>query len=185
MSKYQQLQKIANQVKVCPRCRLSKNRKKAVPGEGDFDAKIMFIGESPGRFEDVEGRPFVGPAGKYLNKLLALINLKRENVFITSVIKCHPPKNRNPKDDELAACRIYWKGQVSLIKPKIVVLLGRIAAKEVLGIEKIKENRKVVVKGKIKYFLTYHPAAGMRFPKVRKEMRKDFLRLAKLIREFA
>lgn len=183
LSKYQQLQKVSNQIKICKRCRLARTRKNAVPGEGNINAKVMFLGESPGRLEDEAGRPFVGPAGKFLNKLLEKISLQRKNIFITSVIKCHPPKNRNPKKDELAACRIHWKKQIKIIKPKIIVLLGRIAANEALGISKLKKNRHLMVKNKIKYFVTYHPAAGRRFPKIRKKMEKDFLKLKDLIKD--
>ena len=178
MTKREAIAKLNRKIQVCKQCRLSKYRTKAVPGEGSVAAKIMFIGEAPGRREDELGRPFVGMAGKFLNKLLSEINLKRQHVYITSVIKCRPPRNRNPYVDEIAACQNWWIKQIEIIKPKKIVLLGVCAFKTVLGAGKLKDLRgKWIVKNHIKYLPTYHPAAGMRFSRIRKKMKKDFRKI--------
>src|SRR3989338_2730743 len=116
---------IAEQVKVCTKCGLCKARAKAVPGSGNPNADVMFIGEGPGKNEDLQGEPFVGAAGKFLEELLACINMKRQDVFITNVVKCRPPGNRDPEPEEVATCYPYLEKQVALIKPKLIVLLGR------------------------------------------------------------
>ena len=119
------LEEVAQQVSVCTDCPLSKGRTKAVPGEGPADAEIMFIGEGPGFHEDQQGRPFVGPAGQFLDQLIMSAGLKREEVFIANVVKCRPPNNRDPLPGEIAACRKHLDKQIELINPKVVVTLGR------------------------------------------------------------
>ena len=119
------LDKIASEVRVCLRCPLGKERTHAVPGEGPANARIMFIGEGPGYHEDMQGRPFVGASGQYLEELLAGIRLRRKDVFIANVVKCRPPGNRDPEPVELAACRDYLDRQIALIQPEVVVTLGR------------------------------------------------------------
>lgn len=152
----------------------------AVPGEGSGNAKVMFLGESPGRMEDVTGRPFVGPSGKFLDWLLAKNNLDRKSFFISSVIKSHPPQNRNPRQDEVAACRGWWQAQLQIIKPKMMVLLGRVALKAVLGREDLaKCHGKKIVQGSLVYFPTFHPSSGRRFPSVKKKMINDFINFKK------
>jgi uracil-DNA glycosylase len=154
------LEKIAEDVRGCPLCKLARTRKNAVPGEGQISAKIMFIGEAPGRNEDEEGRPFVGAAGRILNDLLKKVGIERSQVFITNIVKCRPPNNRVPKEDELNACRPYLDRQIALIKPKVICILGRTAYSSLLGGSSITANRgKIVVRGGQKYFLTFHPAA--------------------------
>jgi uracil-DNA glycosylase family 4 len=154
------LEKIAEDVRGCPLCKLARTRKNAVPGEGQLSAKIMFIGEAPGRNEDEEGRPFVGAAGRILNDLLKKVGIERSQVFITNIVKCRPPNNRVPKEDELNACRPYLDRQIALIKPKVICILGRTAYSSLLGGSSITANRgKIVVRGGQKYFLTFHPAA--------------------------
>ena len=137
-----------------------------------MDAKVFFVGQAPGREEDKAGRPFVGRAGQYLNKMLDEIGLKREDVFITSVVKHYPPKNRMPKADEIEACRPYLLRQLEVVNPKIIVLMGKIAAK--MKNEPVLKRRKVIV--------TVHPAAAMRFPKMAKRMENDFQQLVLLLR---
>ena len=154
------LEKIAADVRGCPLCKLSRSRKNAVPGEGQLSAKIMFIGEAPGRSEDEKGRPFVGAAGRILDELLKKAGIERSEVFITNIVKCRPPNNRVPKGDELTACRPYLDRQIALIKPKVICILGRTAYSSLLGGSSITANRgKIVERAGQKYFLTFHPAA--------------------------
>jgi DNA polymerase len=154
------LEKIAANVRGCPLCKLSRSRKNAVPGEGQLSAKIMFIGEAPGRSEDEKGRPFVGAAGRILDELLKKAGIERSQVFITNIVKCRPPNNRVPKEDELTACRPYLDRQIALIKPKVICILGRTAYSALLGGSSITANRgKIVERAGQKYFLTFHPAA--------------------------
>jgi uracil-DNA glycosylase family 4 len=154
------LEKIAEEVRGCPLCKLAMTRKNAVPGEGQLSAKIMFIGEAPGRSEDEEGRPFVGAAGRILNDLLKKVGIERSQVFITNIVKCRPPNNRVPKEDELNACRPYLDRQIALIKPEVICILGRTAYSSLLGGSSITANRgKIIKRAGQKYFLTFHPAA--------------------------
>ena len=170
------LKTLAKRIENCRLCRLWKNRKKAVPGEGPENAKIMLIGQAPGKQEDATGRPFVGRAGKFLNALLDEIGLDRRKCFITSVVKCFPPKNRPPRADEAKICiENYLAKQIELVNPKLVVLLGRIAQRYVP--ESLLSGRIVL--------RTAHPAAGMRFPKIRKKMKRDFSLLKRLICEIS
>lgn len=191
-SKKDDLFKLAEDVRRCTDCPLWKGRTLAVPGEGDPDAKIMIVGEGPGAEEDRLGRPFVGRAGKFLDKMLDVANLDRESVFITNVVKCRPPENRDPKKEEINACKGWLEKQISIIDPQIVVVLGRIALKRLLDKDKIGELRgKTVEKkyfsdGKVvsrKYFITYHPSAGIRSPeKFGGAIKEDFKKLSSLIR---
>ena len=119
------LAEIAREVSVCTRCKLHHSRKRAVPGEGPANAQIMFIGEGPGFYENEQGRPFVGQAGKFLDELLQRAGLKRSEVFITNVVKCRPPGNRDPELDELQACGAYLERQIAAINPLVIVTLGR------------------------------------------------------------
>ena len=154
------LEKIAADVRGCLLCKLSRSRKNAVPGEGQLSAKIMFIGEAPGRSEDEKGRPFVGAAGRILDELLKKAGIERSEVFITNIVKCRPPNNRVPKEDELTACRPYLDRQIALIKPKVICILGRTAYSSLLGGSSITANRgKIMERAGQKYFLTFHPAA--------------------------
>ncbi|MEM2909211.1 MAG: uracil-DNA glycosylase [Candidatus Bilamarchaeaceae archaeon] len=170
------LTKISRQIVKCRKCRLWKTRKRAVPGEGSPHARIMLVGQAPGKTEDATGRPFVGRAGKLLTELLESAGIRRKDVFITSVIKCFPPGNRAPKKDEIAACKPHLEKQIALIKPKIIVLLGNIAIKTVLGdvgkLDKI--HGKPIRKESVICIPNYHPAAAMRFPKIKRKMMVDF-----------
>jgi len=187
MSRAAELKKLHEEIRACKKCGLWKTRTNAVPGEGTADAKIMFIGLAPGRMENLTGRPFIGRAGKLLNELLAIAGLKRREVFITSVLKSMLPKNRPPKADEIEACLPYLKKQIEIIQPKIIVLLGDVAMRAVLGkkIGKITEIHGKIIErnGKI-YFPTYHPAAGLRSAKIkRKQLESDFKKLKQIVKK--
>lgn len=170
------LEEVRKQIVRCRKCRLWKTRKNAVPGEGNPHAKIMFIGQAPGRTEDATGKPFVGRAGKLLTEILAENGLERKDVFITSVLRCFPPRNRMPRKDEIDACKPYLLQYLKLIKPKTVFLLGNVAIKTVLGdIGKLdKIHGKKIVRGGVAYIPTYHPAAGIRFPGIKRKLKMDF-----------
>ena len=162
------LKQLNEQIKNCRKCRLWQGAKNGVPGEGPFHAKVMLVGQNPGEEEDKTGRPFVGRAGKFLNKVLAKNGINREELFVTNLVKHVTPKNRKPLPDEIAACAPYLEAQVNAIKPKIVVLMGAVAwqAPRVEGIE---------------YFETYHPSAAMRFTKMRKKFERDLSGLKELL----
>jgi DNA polymerase len=178
------LEKIAAEVTGCPLCKLVRTRKNAVPGEGQLAAKIMFIGEAPGRSEDEKGRPFVGAAGRILDEMLGKAGIERSQVFITNVVKCRPPNNRMPEDDEAAACRPYLDRQVALIRPRIICILGRTAYSSLLGGGSITANRgKVIEKGGQKYFLTIHPAAAIYNRSMLSLLEGDLKKLAKEIKQ--
>ena len=173
------LEKIAANVRGCPLCKLSRSRKNAVPGEGQLSAKIMFIGEAPGRSEDEKGRPFVGAAGRILDELLKKAGIERSQVFITNIVKCRPPNNRVPKEDELTACRPYLDRQIALIKPKVICILGRTAYSALLGGSSITANRgKIVERAGQKYFLTFHPAAVIYNKSLLSALEADLKKLA-------
>ena len=178
------LEKIAVEVKGCPLCKLARTRKNAVPGEGQLAARIMFVGEAPGRSEDEKGRPFVGAAGRILDDLLQRTGIDRSQVFITNIAKCRPPNNRVPEDDEVAACKPYFERQIALIKPKVICILGRTAYASLLGGSTITTNRgKMVDKEGQKYFLTYHPAAAIYNKSLLATLEADLKKLAKEIKE--
>jgi DNA polymerase len=171
---------LAGKIKACKKCRLSKKRINAVPGEGDPRAKLMFIGEAPGAKEDETGKPFMGMAGVFLDSLLKKFKIKRKNIFITSIVKCRPPDNRDPKQDEIKACSYFLNKQIKLIKPKLIVLLGDIALRALLNEKKVSQfHGDIFIKSKIKYIPTFHPSAGMRFPRIRKLMEDDFKKIKK------
>ena len=180
LKKEKELEKLHQEIKNCKKCPLWKLRKNAVPGEGPVNSKIMIIGQAPGVDEDRTGRPFVGRAGKFLNKLLKIAEIKREKVFITSPLKClpQPPINRKPKKEEIKACFPWLKKQIEIINPKIFILLGEVAFSIFFPKEKLSNFRgKLIKKGNRKFFITYHPAAGLRFPKIRQILEKDFGKL--------
>ena len=135
MEKARLLEELAAEIKVCPKCRLSETRTHAVPGEGSANARIMFVGEGPGENEDKTGRPFVGQAGKLLNKLLEEAGIEREDVFISNIVKCRPPGNRVPAADEVEACNDYLMAQIAITEPKFICPLGSSSLKTLLGAE--------------------------------------------------
>lgn len=175
---------LAKEVSACTRCILAKTRTKAVPGEGPEHAAIMFVGEGPGFHEDQQGRPFVGAAGNFLNELLQSIGLKREDVFIANVVKCRPPGNRDPLPEEIEACRQFLDRQITLIKPKVIVTLGRFSMARAFPNEKISaiHGRPRKIDG-IVYVPMFHPAAALHQPSLRKTVEEDFAKLPKILAE--
>lgn len=178
------LQEIAEQIAACTECRLHENATNAVPGYGDVNAEILFIGEAPGANEDKQGLPFVGRSGKYLDYLIDLINLKREQVFITNVVKHRPPDNRDPQTDEIIACKHFLDRQFDVIDPLVVVTLGRFSMaryfpnakiSKIHGQPKYEDNRA--------YYPLYHPAAALRNPGLRHDMEADIKRIPEIIEE--
>lgn len=172
------LDSIAGEVRECTRCGLHSGRTNAVPGMGPPDADIMFIGEGPGFHEDRQGLPFVGAAGKFLEELLADIGLRREDVFIANVIKCRPPGNRDPQPEELEACRPYLEQQIQVIRPKVIVTLGRFSMYRYFpgaSISKIHGQAKRF--GNVLVVPMFHPAAALHQPKWRPVLKEDFAKL--------
>ena len=177
-----QLREIASEIVVCPLCELARTRTKAVPGEGDPNARIMLIGEGPGWHEDQQGRPFVGAAGKFLNELLAIAGLKREDVFITNVVKCRPPGNRDPMPDEIAACAPYLDRQIAAIDPDVIVTLGRFSMARWFPGERIsKIHGQPKRDGSRLIVPMYHPAAALHQSALRGAIEEDFAKLPKFL----
>jgi len=172
------LAEVAMQTAVCTRCKLHHGRKKSVPGAGDPQARVMFIGEGPGFHENQQGLPFVGAAGKFLDTLLEEANLDRNSVFITNVVKCRPPGNRDPVTEELAACKPYLERQIAAINPDVIVTLGRISMSYYINNGKIS-----AIHGRCYWFNgrlvvpMYHPAAALHQPSLREVVKQDFAKL--------
>lgn len=182
------LQAIAKDVQACRRCRLYQTATRAVPGEGNPQAKLMFIGEGPGYYEDQTGRPFVGQAGKLLEKLLASIGLKREEVFIGNVIKHRPPDNRDPLPDEIEACRLWLDEQIEVIQPEVIVTLGRFSmAKFIPGvlISQVHGQPRYVDWNQHRLIIVpmYHPAAALRSEKVMQAIEMDFQKMKNFLNQ--
>src|SRR6266496_4229444 len=184
MSSAEILKEVAAEVSTCARCDLCKSRTRAVPGEGNPQAKILFIGEGPGFHEDKQGRPFVGPSGQLLQELLASINLKRADVFITNVVKCRPPDNRDPLPAEINACNDYLDRQIAAINPQVIVTLGRHSMVKFFGSEKIStiHGRARKVDGRMRIAM-YHPAAGLHQQNLKDTIRADFKKIPTVIAE--
>ncbi|HXG58828.1 MAG TPA: uracil-DNA glycosylase [Thermoanaerobaculia bacterium] len=167
--------RLRDEALACTRCRLAKTRTQVVFGSGNRNAELMFVGEAPGRDEDLQGEPFVGRAGQLLTDIIKAMKLRREDVYIANVIKCRPPENRNPEPDELEACRPYIQRQVKLIRPKVIVTLGRFALQSLTG----KGHAISAVRGQwldydgIKVMPTYHPAYLLRNPAAKKDVWAD------------
>ena len=169
----------------CQKCGLAETRTNVVFGEGARDAEVMFIGEGPGEQEDRTGRPFVGRAGQLLDDMLAMIDLKREKVFIGNMVKCRPPQNRDPLNIEQEACIGYLRNQVALLKPKIIVCLGRIAAMKLIkeDFKITREHGQWIEKAGVWMMAMYHPSALLRDPRKRPESFEDLKSLQAKIRE--
>lgn len=179
----QNLEELRLQIAACQRCSLSKARTHTVPGEGSSRAKVMFIGEAPGFYEDQQGRPFVGPAGQFLDELLKLAGLSRPEVFITNVVKCRPPGNRDPEPDELAACDGYLQAQIAAIAPRVIVTLGRFSlSKFVPNVRNMREvhGRALPYNGLV-ICAMYHPAAALHQGSLRHVLEEDFRKLPAII----
>jgi len=177
------LKQIAGEVAICTQCELHYSRKRAVPGEGPFDAGIMFIGEGQGFHENEQGRPFVGAAGKFLEELLAKIGMQREEVFIGNVVKCRPPANRDPKPEEVETCvSLYLERQIQAINPKVIVTLGRYSMGYFIPNAKISEihGQAMQVRGRLVVAM-FHPAAALHQPSLKPSLEQDFARLPELI----
>ncbi len=180
----QELEIIRQNVIKCTKCDLCKTRTNAVPGKGNFQSDVIFVGEAPGRNEDKNGEPFVGVAGKKLSIALEEAGISRDDVYITNIVKCRPPNNRVPNTDERDTCKEYLKQEISIIKPKIICILGNTAFNSILGGSEITKFRgKVVRKENQLYFLTIHPAATIYNQKLIDVLKNDFVKLFDLIRE--
>ncbi|MBM3166876.1 MAG: uracil-DNA glycosylase [Chloroflexi bacterium] len=170
------------QIKRCQDCDLAKNRTKVVPGEGPDNAALLFIGEAPGWHEDQQGRPFVGPAGQFLEELLSTIGLKRDQVFIANVIKCRPPANRDPLPGEIQSCKKWLDRQIELIQPKVVITLGRYSMARYFPNQSIsKIHGKAKKEGELTYYAMYHPAAALHQGSLRKIIEADMLKIPQLL----
>jgi uracil-DNA glycosylase family 4 len=176
------LTELYEEIKNCHQCEIARYRTNAVPGEGAEDADIMFIGEAPGWHEDQQGRPFVGPAGKFLGELLGLIGLKREQVYITNVIKTRPLQNRDPLPQEIVNCRPWLDRQIEIIRPKMIVTLGRYSmalffpGKSISKIHGTAEKRDGII-----YYAMYHPAAALHQQSLRETIKADMLKIPQLL----
>ncbi|MDD5701190.1 MAG: uracil-DNA glycosylase [Dehalococcoidales bacterium] len=176
------LTELYKEIGVCRRCGLYKTATRAVPGEGPEDARILFIGEGPGRNEDLQGRPFVGAAGKFLDQLINSIGLKREQVYITNVVKHRPPENRDPLPSEISACSIWLDRQIELINPRIIVTLGRHSMARYFPNKSISKIHGTYEKRNgIFYFAMYHPAAALHQERLRQEIERDMLKIGELL----
>ena len=177
------LEKIREQVTDCKKCDLWKTRTNAVPGKGNFHSDVVFIGEAPGRSEDNKGEPFIGAAGKKLSLALETAGIKREEVYITNVVKCRPPNNRIPNVEEKKTCKDYLEKEISIIKPKIICILGNTAFNSLLGGSEITKFRGKTIQreGQI-YFLTIHPAATIYNQELIYVLKKDMIKLFELIK---
>lgn len=177
-----ELDNIREQVISCTKCDLCKTRTNAVPGKGNPHADIVFIGEAPGRTEDLRGEPFVGAAGQKLTEMLEKNGILRQSVYITNVVKCRPPNNRVPTETERLACREYLEKEIQLIQPKIICVLGNTACNSILGQGEITKNRgKTIQKDGRTYFLTFHPAATIYNQELIPLMEKDIAELARTL----
>lgn len=180
----QEMAALNEEVRTCTRCALSRTRTEAVPGEGPLAAELLFVGEAPGYHEDQQGRPFVGPSGRFLEELLASIGLQRDQVFITSRVKCRPPNNRDPEPDELAACAPYLERQLALLNPRMIVTLGRYAlARWSPGASIMRMHGQPLREGTRLIFPMLHPAAALHRPEHRAVIREDMLKIPALLEQ--
>ena len=184
MNAKETLDEIAAQVTVCENCALHFSRKKSVPGEGPENSEIMFIGEGPGFFENEQGRPFVGQAGKFLDELLETAGLNREKVFICNVVKCRPPNNRDPLPEELSACGSYLDRQIAAINPGVIVTLGRFSMAKFLPEARISSihGHASMIKGRL-IVPMFHPAAALHQPSLKPQIIEDFKKLPALLEQ--
>lgn len=184
MSEYINLEQ---KIKACRKCHLRDTCMQVVPGEGNTGAEIMFIGEGPGENEDKQGKPFVGAAGKFLDEMIGMIGKKRSEVFITNILKCRPPGNRDPMPEEVEACWPWLLEQIKMIKPKLIVLLGRHAMERFLPNQKISKihgtalRREIAGIGKQVFYVLYHPAAALYQGSLREVLVSDFKKIPKVL----
>jgi DNA polymerase len=184
MSAEETLARIAKEVSVCAKCALHESRKKAVPGEGPVDAEIMFIGEAPGFHENEQGRPFVGAAGRFLDQLLEQAGVTRAEVFIANVVKCRPPGNRDPQQEELAACNEYLEAQIEAVNPSIIVTLGRFSMGRFIPGAKISAVHGQMKKVGERFVIPmFHPAAALHQAALKPSILADFANLPDQLQE--
>jgi len=173
-----ELEELHQRIASCPDCDLCRTRTHAVPGEGPPNAEVLFVGEAPGFYEDQQARPFVGPAGRFLDELIASIGLRRDQVFITNVVKCRPPNNRDPLPGEIDACRKHLQRQIELIQPRIIVSLGRYSLAWFSPRDAIsKVHGQAKVKDGVYFIPMYHPAAALHAGNMRKVIEEDFRKI--------
>jgi len=178
----QELQNVKENVIKCTKCDLCKTRINAVPGKGNFQSDVIFVGEAPGKNEDQNGEPFIGVAGKKLSVALEEAGISRDDVYITNIVKCRPPNNRVPTTNERDTCKEYLKQEIAIIKPKLICILGNTAFNSILGGSEITKFRgKVVRKDNLLYFLTIHPAATIYNQKLIDVLKNDIVKLFDLI----
>jgi len=180
------LEEIGAEVRACRMCKLCQTRTEGVPGEGSPNAEIMFIGEGPGFHEDQQGRPFVGAAGQLLTEMLRVIGLRRDEVFITNVVRCRPPGNRDPLPDELSACDVYTQRQIEILKPLVIVTLGRFSMARFIGTGAMRDlHGRAREWNGITCLAMYHPAAILRTPtpEMRRIYEEDFRKIPELLAE--
>ncbi|OYT34301.1 uracil-DNA glycosylase [Archaeoglobales archaeon ex4484_92] len=185
------LEKIRQEILKCKKCDLHKTKTNYVPGSGDPRARLVFVGEAPGKEEDLQGEPFVGSAGKLLTEMIESIGLKRSDVFICNVLKCRPPNNRDPTENEIRACGDYLRRQLEAIRPDLIVCLGRFAANFVFNLFGLKFTSITKVRGRefkvnrwgkeVKIFPIYHPAAILYRPQLREEYEEEFRRIKEML----
>ena len=178
------LSHVKNKVNRCTRCGLSEMRTNPVPGDGNFGADVIFVGEAPGRSEDMQGRPFVGTAGKKLAAAFEYAGMTRDSVYITNVVKCRPPGNRIPSMEEKEACHAYLQDEIRIINPKIICILGNTALNSILGYTGITKYRgKMIKRDNRVYFVTIHPAAAIYRKKLLDVLKNDIKKLSQIITE--
>jgi len=178
---------IASEIATCQKCQLHKQRTKTVPGSGNPDAEVLFIGEAPGKSEDLQGEPFIGAAGKFLNQMLESINWRREDIFIANVVKCRPPDNRDPEPAEVKTCWDFLAKQIEIIAPKLIVTLGRHSMNRFLpGLKISAAHGKAVRRKDGKIFLPlYHPAAALYSPSQKEVHLIDFAKIPKILEKIS
>jgi len=179
-----ELDQLAAEIAQCHKCPLARGRTKTVPGQGAANARVMFIGEAPGFHEDRQGLPFVGAAGQFLEQLLASIGMTREQVYICNVIKCRPPNNRDPLPEEIEACRPYLDRQIEIVRPRVIVTLGRFSMARYFpnaSISQIHGRAKRI--GDVLCLPLFHPAAALHQPRFRSAIEQDFLKIPELLKQ--
>jgi len=187
MNKEKKLEKLNKEMLSCEKCALREGCKQVVPGEGSVNARIVFIGEGPGKKEDESGKPFVGAAGKFLDEMLEIIKLKREDVYIANVVKCRPPQNRDPLPEEKDICWLWLEKQIKLIVPDLIVTLGRHSLEKFFPKQKISEVHGKALRrdfpefGKQTFYVLYHPAAALYNGSMRDVLIEDFKRIPKVL----
>lgn len=186
MGKKEELEKIAEEISACQKCSLCKTRTNTVPGSGDPEAEVLFIGEAPGQKEDESGIPFCGAAGKFLDEMLLSIGLDREKVFIANTLKCRPPENRDPSDEEKALCRPFLDTQVGILKPNLIVCMGKHSVANFMpgagGISQLHGKAVRRPNGQI-YLALYHPAAALHNGGLRQTLKDDFAKIPLVLKK--